>query len=176
MDLTNQIQDILFRAGNYIHGRDSDDDSGMTYESIIEWKEMADMIPSSGTCGNEQKRNETRQRWYKTGYDYWEDESNCPATVDGVLGGFASLSERDLEGSADFVRDLKRTIRPGLKLNQEDNDGIPTRACECGAGKSYSTSWHGIHAVPYPQLGITVFDRYWQSYQRIVTPARRHSM
>jgi hypothetical protein len=123
MDLTNQIQDILCRAGNYIHGRDSDDDTGVVTYASIE------------TCWNKQRKNETRQHWYKTGYDYWEDEANCPATIDGVLGGFASLSKRDLEGSADFIKYLKLTIRPELKLTQEDNGGIPTRACECGAGK-----------------------------------------
>ena len=95
------------------------------------------MTSLSGECGNKQRQNETRKQWYTTGYNYWENEVNCPATIDGVLGGFASLSKRDLEGSADFMRYLKSTIRPELKLTQEDNGGIPTRACECGAGKLY---------------------------------------
>jgi hypothetical protein len=137
MDLTHQIQDILCRGGNYIHGRDADDDTGETYASIIEWKEEIGMTLLSGECGNKQRQNETRQQWYTTGYNYWENVVNCPATIDGVLGGFASLSKRDLEGSADFMRYLKSTIRPELKLTQEDNGGIPTRACECGAGKLY---------------------------------------
>jgi hypothetical protein len=154
MDLTNHIQGILLRAGNYIHGRDSDDDDGMKYESIVEWKERIEMASSSGARGNKQRHNDTRQQWYKTGYDYWENESNCPATVDGVLGGFASLSKRDLEGSTEFIRHLKSTIRPELKLTKEDNDGIPTRACECGAGEFdfYPTSRHGIQGSSYPQL------------------------
>lgn len=134
MDLTEQIQDTLLKAGNYIHGRDSDEGAGIVYSSIAEWKKesgMATTFHSEGT----RKRNETQQRWYKAGYDYWEDESNCAATVDGVLGGFASLSKRDLLGSADFVRHLKSSIRPELKLTKEENDGVPTRACECGAGE-----------------------------------------
>lgn len=138
MDLTNQIQDILGRKGNYIHGRDSED-TGMTYRSIIEWKAQSGMSSSSPTSsdGSKLQQSETRQQWYKTGFDYWEDESNCAATVDGVLGGFACLSKRDLEGSADFIRHMKDTVRPELKLTKEENDGVSTRACECGAGKRW---------------------------------------
>mmetsp|Transcript_42269 Transcript_42269/g.89900 ORF Transcript_42269/g.89900 Transcript_42269/m.89900 type:complete len:295 (+) Transcript_42269:107-991(+) len=133
MDLTNQIQDILVRAGNYIHGRDSED-AGVTYTSIVEWKEGSGMISSTSPEGTRQQNDETRRQWYETGYDFWEDESNCAATVDGVLGGFACISKRDLEGSADFVRYLKSNIRPELNLTEEENGGVPTRACECGAG------------------------------------------
>jgi AdoMet dependent proline di-methyltransferase len=43
-------------------------------------------------------------------------------TVDGVLGGFVSLSTQDLEGSADFIQQLKLTIRPELKRTQEENE------------------------------------------------------
>ncbi|KAL7544019.1 hypothetical protein ACHAXR_013471 [Thalassiosira sp. AJA248-18] len=135
MDSTSRrIQDILVRQGQLIHGRDSEDDTGMTYTSIIEWKEKSGLLPSTTSSEGNQHQNETRQQWYETGYDYWEDESKCPATVDGVLGGFASLSKRDLEGSADFIRNMRSSIRPELKLTKEDNNGVPTRACECGAG------------------------------------------
>jgi hypothetical protein len=141
MDTTKQIQDILLRAGNYIHGKDADD-VALTYSSIIEWKEsiglscLSTTARNSDRCDDDNLRNDkSRQQWYKTGFDYWEDESNCPATVDGVLGGFACLSKTDLDGSSDFMTYLKSTIRPELKLTEEDNGGNPTRACECGAGK-----------------------------------------
>ena len=121
MEITNQIQDMLQKAGKKIHGRDSDyDDTVVTYESIVEWKK-------------EIRTEDDRRSWYEHAFDYWEE--NCTATVDGVLGGFASLSTQDLEGSADFIRHLKSTIRPELKLTHEENGGVPTRACECGAGK-----------------------------------------
>lgn len=75
-----------------------------------------------------------RQNWYGKAHNYWEDETICPPTIDGVLGGFAKLSKRDLRGSRDFVRYLKEAVRPGLKLTREDNGGVATCACECGAG------------------------------------------
>ena len=135
MDLTQQIQTALSKAGNYIHGRDSESD--VTYESILQWKEECGLAssaaPSASPSASPSAAGEPKHAWYKTGYNYWEDESNCPATVDGVLGGFASLSKRDLEGSAAFVRELQST-RPALKLTREENGGAPTRACECGAG------------------------------------------
>lgn len=109
MDITNQIQGLLLKSGDKIHGRDSDyDDTGVTYESIIEWKE-------------EIRTEDDRRSWYEHAFDYWEDETNCTPDIDGVLGGFAILSTL--------------AIRPELKLTQEENGGVPTRACECGAGK-----------------------------------------
>ena len=71
MDITNQIQAILNRAGNYIHGKDSDNEN-MKYESISEWKE-------------ESESTTTKQQWYKTGYDYYENETTCPATGKDML-------------------------------------------------------------------------------------------
>ena len=139
MDSTHQIQRILLRAGNCIHGRDSDDPS-LKYSSIMEWKESIGLSAclsavSNTDSGIQQRHKDTsRQAWYKTGFDYWEDEANCPATVDGVLGGFSCLSKKDLDGSMEFMRYLKTTLRPGLKFTEEENGGTPTRACECGAG------------------------------------------
>jgi len=147
MDITNQIQDILSKAGNYIHGKDSEYDD-LTYTSIAEWKEECGLLLSSSTTStstttkttpsdSEEEctaNNKTRQQWYQTGYDYYENEATCSATVDGVLGGFANLSKRDLEGSIKFIKYLTTNIRPELKLTKEENNGLPTHACECGAG------------------------------------------
>ena len=58
--------------------------------------------------------------WYTRALDYYED--NCEATLDGVLGGFAQLTDVDLAGSKDFLSRL------GARQWSEG------AACECGAG------------------------------------------
>jgi protein N-terminal methyltransferase len=57
--------------------------------------------------------------WYEKAADYYQDQ--CEASLEGVLGGFASISPVDLQGSLDFVKSI------------QSSDSYET-ACECGAG------------------------------------------
>ena len=133
-DITQQIEIALQNKGHPINGKDSDDDS-LQYPSITQWKRsigmLGDDLNTTTTC---QTASKSRQQWYKKGLGYWDDEETCPATVDGMLGGFARISTRDLKGSAEFVRHIKSKIQPVLKLTSDENAGVPTCACECGAG------------------------------------------
>lgn len=52
---------------------------------------------------------------------YWAE---VPATVDGMLGGYGSVSNLDIQGSKMFLRKL---------LETDDRAGC-TRALDCGAG------------------------------------------
>ncbi|KAI9026805.1 hypothetical protein DFJ74DRAFT_519036 [Hyaloraphidium curvatum] len=61
--------------------------------------------------------------WYQDGASYW---ASVPATVDGVLGGFAELSDPDADGSLAFVEPFFGGEKP--RLSREG------RACDCGAG------------------------------------------
>lgn len=149
-EVTHQIQQILIKSGNAIHGHDSDDPETITYASIAEWKSTVLFDPDAVIASGEKDDNDTpdnssssstrptcsrelRRRWYTTGYEYYQDEDNCPATVDGVLGGFACLSTRDLKASAEFIRKL-RGIRPEFRVTKCDNGDVDTYALECGAG------------------------------------------
>lgn len=135
MDLSDQIEQILLKRGNYINGHDSED-TDLTYSSIAEWKACTFYNESDASTSNPKEASEKSQlqnKWYQTGYDYYEDESKCPATVNGVLGGFACLSSQDLKGSRDFMLYLQ-SIRPELKMTREENGGVDTYALECGAG------------------------------------------
>lgn len=134
-DITQQIEDALKNNGDPINGKDSDDDS-LHYPSITEWKRSIGMLVHAEDQNTTTSTISTksRQQWYKTGLGYWENEDTCPATVNGMLGGFASISKRDLEGSAQFIRYCKSKIRPELKLFSDENADVPTCACECGAG------------------------------------------
>ena len=89
------------------------DSEGGEYGSIQE------MWLSQGVV--QEGRNED---WYERAADYYEE--NCDATLNGVLGGFAAITEVDLAGSRAFLEKLK-TDRP--KLVWSDGAG-----CECGAG------------------------------------------
>ena len=72
--------------------------------------------------------DEEDSSWYQRAADYYKE--NCPPTLDGVLGGFASISDVDLQGSLQFVRELA-VLRPDLN-EWFSSSGL--RACECGAG------------------------------------------
>jgi len=68
-------------------------------------------------------RDQDLSTWYTRAKGWYED--NCPSTIDGVLGGIGHISKKDLEGSREFLKQLKL---PSLA------DGKSFLACECGAG------------------------------------------
>ena len=48
-------------------------------------------------------------KWYNKSHEYWQNQTNAPATIDGMLGGFAILSERDLLASRNFMDKVLET-------------------------------------------------------------------
>lgn len=71
--------------------------------------------------------------WYDRAATYYEE--NCAETIDGVLGGFAPISDIDIAGSIRFLQELQ-VIRPSF-LRWSLSSGATTNsriACECGAG------------------------------------------
>ena len=90
-------------------GNDSD---GNTYDSVqVMWQ--VEGVSSAN-----------KSDWYDRATDYYE--ANCPETVDGVLGGFASISDLDLEGSRVFLKKIEK-LRTGWSWSVG-------AAAECGAG------------------------------------------
>ena len=132
--VARSVDSALRSSGSPVHGKDADDDA-LLYPSVSDWTD----------------RHPDRDSWYRTGHRHYED--GVDATVDGMLGGFARITETDLEGSARFVRDVKTRIRPGLRLTKEENGGTPTVACECGAGIGRVTK-----GLLLPVLGMTRCD------------------
>lgn len=63
----------------------------------------------------------TNEPCYSTGKQYWE---NVPATLDGVLGGFGFISQADIRGSKQFLKQLFQSKQPPGK----------GYALDCGAG------------------------------------------
>jgi protein N-terminal methyltransferase len=73
------------------------------------------------------------KNWYGSAIEYW---SAVPATVDGVLGGFGSVSATDLIDSARFLDDLADA---GYNTRAKDaakgkTQSPSSRAVDCGAG------------------------------------------
>ena len=90
-------------------GKDSE---GNTFDSVeVMWQ-------IEGVTTND------KSEWYDRATQYYEE--NCAETIDGVLGGFASISDLDLEGSRAFVKQVEQ-LRNGWKWSVG-------AAAECGAG------------------------------------------
>jgi galactose mutarotase-like enzyme len=114
--------DVISTEG--FQGTDSD---GIHYSSVEEMWSAQGWLASSSSS------------WYERAASYYDE--NCPTTIDGVLGGFASITELDIQGSVEFIQDLE-LIRPEItnwtmkahKNPAMSSNGQKRRACECGAG------------------------------------------
>ena len=110
------------------------DSNGRKFSSVSE------MWTAQGVSGS--SKETIKEIWYDKAADWYEE--NCPPTVDGVLGGFASISDVDLAGSKAF---LKRLIKQRPSLDWSQGAG-----CECGAGIGRVTK--GLLL----ELGVTQVD------------------
>jgi len=108
--ISSSVEEALAVSQESVHGSDSE---GRSYATIAEmWK-------AEGVS-----EGDTNSSWYGRATDYYEE--NCPASLDGVLGGFESISDLDLEGSRNFLESIQKD-RPSL-------DWSAGAGCECGAG------------------------------------------
>ena len=114
----NEAKDSCNEGGAALMGGGSDS-YGRQYASVEEMWEMEGAYADP-------------ESWYGRAADYWEDEDNCPATVNGVLGGFESLSPGDLDASRTFLQQLQTMQFPGDVVVKLGGEG--STACECGAG------------------------------------------
>jgi protein N-terminal methyltransferase len=107
--ISGSVAEALKKSQEVVHGSDSE---GRKYATI------AEMWSSEGvSSGN-------TSSWYARASEYYEE--NCPASLDGVLGGFGSISNLDLKGSKRFLEAVQKE-RPAL-------DWSAGAGCECGAG------------------------------------------
>ena len=123
LDLVHRIQNHLTKKFQVYSGKDS---NGREYDTIEE------MWRSEGFFNDNVDDDEEKvPQWYNKSHSYWETEETVQATIDGMLGGFAVLSDRDLAASRKFINEVMDRI-PILKERIESGDS--TRSCECGAG------------------------------------------
>lgn len=51
-------------------------------------------------------QSQSQAAWYNNALGYWND---CEPTVEGMLGGFGVLTERDVKGSISFLKKLSKS-------------------------------------------------------------------
>ncbi len=135
LELVHRIQNALTKKFQVYSGKDS---LGECYDSIEEmWRKEGyfdDGEKAHVPAGEEitTKQCSSRQPdWYNKSHQFWDDEKNVPPTLDGMLGGFSQLTERDLNGSRKFldeVLEARPLLKEAILLNPN------SRSCECGAG------------------------------------------
>lgn len=128
LDLIHRIQNHLTKKFLVYSGKDS---NGREFETIEEMWRYEGFFEDRSDEDNGLASHAKSPQWYNKSHNYWETEENVQATIDGMLGGFAALSERDLEASKIFAHEVINSI-PKLKERIESRD--VTRSCECGAG------------------------------------------
>jgi len=119
------IQNSLVTNNQPINGSDDDE---RPYRSIVQlWKVMHVYPPTAQECKNKDNNDESYDSdeswyWYEQAHDHYDTQ---PATLQGMLGGFANLSPHDLSSSEDFLLYIQKNILPNLKFDS---------VCDCGAG------------------------------------------
>eukprot|EP01035_Chromulina_nebulosa_P017947 gene17947-23573_t len=115
------IEQLLYDKLGIIEGTDSNEEE---YTSITElwFKELNNSLPTS----NQSKYDKSQSDWYKNAYSYWEDETKCPITDDGVLGGYGKLTPSDVKGSNSFIDEL---ISENPTINFQFDKSV-----DCGGG------------------------------------------
>lgn len=95
------------------------DTEGKTYGSRKQmWEEEA----GEDAAGNP-KNADKKQEWYHKGVSYWE---GVEASVDGVLGGYGNVNDRDVVDSKAFLAEIFKECPPNKTSNLV--------ALDCGAG------------------------------------------
>lgn len=115
MSSPNAPKDTTTPLSIPIRGKGTDSTGTYCYENVQE------MWTAFGISANS-SRQEIQENWYDRAADWYEE--NCPPTINGVLGGFAKISDCDLAGSKLFLRELQSRVV----------DFSKGAACECGAG------------------------------------------
>jgi protein N-terminal methyltransferase len=118
------------------------DSEGEELESIVAlWEEMGVVwnFPEGTSSDTTIKQpNHANDAWYTRAADYYEEY--CPETLEGVLGGFANITDIDLNGSKRFVDHVvNQHILPKkgnkVSMDKESNSiWMEGAGCECGAG------------------------------------------
>ena len=82
----------------------------------------------------ENKTTDISLPWYGDALKYWDNEENCPPTIDGVLGGFGNVSPIDISGSRTFLQEINELELKEATNNEDQREPDETRVIDIGAG------------------------------------------
>ena len=120
VQVMKRLIEALQEEGYPIGGRDSEGE--VTYKSMDEmWQSVLLGVDDTNDNVDRDATHQDTTNWYQSSLNYWEKEN---ATIDGMLGGYGSISSIDLTSSHDFLTRLQHRF-PSL-----DN----SRCCDVGSG------------------------------------------
>ncbi|KAJ1426590.1 AdoMet dependent proline di-methyltransferase-domain-containing protein [Ochromonadaceae sp. CCMP2298] len=133
----SDVEEMLVSVIGEVQGMDTDDNE---YDSILTlWKSELKSVPQQerGVSQTAAEEKAKESLWYNKAFDYWESETNCPITDDGVLGGYGQVTPMDARDSHTFLDRLPLPREAGgAGLSALDCSGLRAsgKAADCGAG------------------------------------------
>ncbi|KAI9275454.1 alpha-N-methyltransferase NTM1 [Phascolomyces articulosus] len=91
-----------------------------------------------------------RPDWYNNAQKYW---TSVDATVDGMLGGFATVDPIDVKGSLGFVNEFVNGVRGANNVMRKEPMITNGYACDCGAGIGRVTK-NFLLKVPFQHVDL----------------------
>ncbi|KAG0165839.1 hypothetical protein DFQ28_008227 [Apophysomyces sp. BC1034] len=83
--------------------------------------------------------------WYRNAQSYW---ANVSPTINGMLGGFATVDPVDVKGSLQFIDEFVYGVRGANNVLRTPPVIERAYACDCGAGIGRVTK-NFLHKVPF---------------------------
>ena len=108
--LAQETDRLLRLAGSSGEGADTE---GRRFLSVCElWAANFDDASAANIAAvADDDEAEEEEAWYSNAAGFWNDPEHCPASDDGVLGGFAHVSPVDVRETLAFI-DALRLLRP----------------------------------------------------------------
>lgn len=88
--------------------------------------------------------------WYDNAQKYW---TNVSPTINGMLGGFASVDPIDTKGSLNFVQEFVHGVRGANNVLRKPPMIGNGYACDCGAGIGRVTK-NFLLKVPFKKVDL----------------------
>nr|PNR30580.1 hypothetical protein PHYPA_026896 [Physcomitrium patens] len=144
------------------------EESGLDTEGKVyaNRKQMWEEEAGEDAAGNP-KNAHKKQEWYHKGVSYWE---GVEASVDGVLGGYGNVNDRDVMDSKAFLAEIFKECPPSSSSNLVALD------CGAGAGGLRRTSLFIISKSDNPRWTLLSLSAiFWKRLERTLAEGQRET-